>query len=678
MIAVLSKAVQPVTGRSIRWQLALASGLMLFVELALIKWLGENILFLSYFSNFVLLGSFLGIGLGFLHAGRGRAALLPWMPVALAILVGVTLLVPIHVSVPAGSFILVGVSVSGGPAWLVLSIVFLATTVIMGMIGDGVARLFRQFPPLEAYRLDIMGSLAGITLFSVLALLEAPSFAWGLVVAVATAALLRRKLKVLGWVGLIALVVILGREDLTPGVSWSPYYKIGTFPAVTHGYSTPVIYVDGLPHQGINPVAEIEKFGPSAYLQPYAEMAIPPKSVLVIGAGNGKDVAIALAMGAQHVTAVEIDPALEQLGVNLNPDHPYQNPRVSVDIGDGRAFLEQNTQKFDLIILAQTDSITVVSGQSSLRLESYLFTEEAIDSVRRHLTSNGVFAAYNFYWEPWYVDRLANTMHIAFGTQPCVDAEDVAGTLDSLTIGMHSSDVNCSHPWVAQSGSLPAPVTDEYPFGYLETPGIPPLYLITFSLVLLASLLSVRLVGGPLRALFKYTDFFFMGAAFLLLETKSVVEFALLFGTTWFVNAFVFAGVLVSVLLGIEISRKFVVRRYWLLYTLLFASLLLAWLVPEDSLLGFSFWPRLILGVAVSFAPVTIANVIFAQRFRQVGDSIPAFASNLVGAIVGGVLEYVAMLTGYRALVIVVAVLYLLAFTSRRLGARIPLLSRAI
>ena len=192
MIAVASKANQPVTARSLRWQLALASGLMLFVELALIKWLGENILFLSYFSNFVLLGSFLGIGLGFLHAGRGRAALLPWMPVALAILVGVTLLVPIHVSVPAGSFILVGVSVSGGPAWLVLSIVFLATTVIMGMTGDGVARLFRQFPPLEAYRLDIMGSLAGITLFSVLALLEAPSFAWGLVVAVATAALLRR------------------------------------------------------------------------------------------------------------------------------------------------------------------------------------------------------------------------------------------------------------------------------------------------------------------------------------------------------------------------------------------------------------------------------------------------------------------------------------------------------
>ena len=48
-------------------RLVLLSGLMLFVELALIRWTGSNVVFLSYFSNFVLLGSFLGIGLGFLR-----------------------------------------------------------------------------------------------------------------------------------------------------------------------------------------------------------------------------------------------------------------------------------------------------------------------------------------------------------------------------------------------------------------------------------------------------------------------------------------------------------------------------------------------------------------------------------------------------------------------------------
>ena len=49
-----------------RRRLFLGSALMLFLELALIRWLGANIVHLSYFSNFVLLGSFLGIGLGFL------------------------------------------------------------------------------------------------------------------------------------------------------------------------------------------------------------------------------------------------------------------------------------------------------------------------------------------------------------------------------------------------------------------------------------------------------------------------------------------------------------------------------------------------------------------------------------------------------------------------------------
>ena len=51
-----------------RPRLFLLSFLMLFVELALIRWLGANVIYLSYFSNFVLLGSFLGIGIGFLRA----------------------------------------------------------------------------------------------------------------------------------------------------------------------------------------------------------------------------------------------------------------------------------------------------------------------------------------------------------------------------------------------------------------------------------------------------------------------------------------------------------------------------------------------------------------------------------------------------------------------------------
>ena len=78
----------------------------------------------------------------------------------------------------------------------------------------------------------------------------------------------------------------------------------------------------------------------------------------------------------------------------------------------------------------------------------------------------------------------------------------------------------------------------------------------SIALILVASALAVRAISGPFRAMRSSLDLFFMGAAFLLLETKSVVQFALLFGTTWFVNALVFAGILLSVLLAIEVARR--------------------------------------------------------------------------------------------------------------------------
>src|SRR2546425_4885499 len=80
----------------VRVRLVALSFLMLFVELALIRWTGSNVVYLSYFSNFVLLGSFLGIGLGFLRAGRARN-LFPWTPVALAALVCFVRFFPVEI-----------------------------------------------------------------------------------------------------------------------------------------------------------------------------------------------------------------------------------------------------------------------------------------------------------------------------------------------------------------------------------------------------------------------------------------------------------------------------------------------------------------------------------------------------------------------------------------------------
>src|SRR6476469_6411475 len=106
-------------------RLILGSALMLFLELALIRWLGANVVHLSYFSNFVLLGSFLGIGIGFL-VSRKTWSLLPWTAPLLAVLVVVTLVFPVSIQRQGSDVIyFTALRVSGPPVWLALPGIFL-------------------------------------------------------------------------------------------------------------------------------------------------------------------------------------------------------------------------------------------------------------------------------------------------------------------------------------------------------------------------------------------------------------------------------------------------------------------------------------------------------------------------------------------------------------------------
>jgi hypothetical protein len=642
-----------------RLRLVLLSFLMLFVELALIRWTGSNVIYLSYFSNFVLLGSFLGIGIGFLRA-RARVELFSYSPIALDFFVGFVLIFRVEIDRSGSDLIFFGAyRPTGLPLWLMLPVIFGAVATVMATIAEGVARTFSQFEALEAYRLDIAGSICGIAAFSLLSFAWAPPVAWGLVVGVLFALLLpqsaRWTLRAARGVTIIGLVFMLGRESLVPGLSWSPYYKVD----LTQHASGPYRYsidVNGIPHQAIIATADREHANP-LYFRPYQHIAGNSLgNVLIIGAGSGNDVATALAKGAGHVDAVEIDPRLLQLGRQLHPDHPYADPRVDTHVNDGRAFLEQTDARYDLIIFALPDSLTLVAGQSSIRLESYLFTREAFTAARRHLAPGGAFSMYNYYRERWLVDRYAGTLQEVFGAAPCID-DAGAGQLAALTVTLDPGDLTCSTPWSA-AGQVPTPATDDHPFPYLREAGVPPFYLLIIGLILVASLVLVRGVAGSLRPMRSYLDLAAMGAAFLLLETKNVVQFALLFGTTWFVNALVFGGVLLSVLAAIEVARRYRAKRPSLLYLALLAALVVAWFLPAPSLLHLDFWPRLVVGGTVAFLPIFLANLVFARRFRDVGDSTGAFGANLLGAMVGGLVEYVALLTGYQALLLVVAALY--------------------
>jgi hypothetical protein len=639
------------------------SFLMLFVELALIRWTGSNILYLSYFSNFVLLASFLGIGLGFLRTDV-RHDLFRFAPLALAVLIGFVRIFPVQIDRSGTELIFFGAlgAQSGLPPWLTLPVLFLGVAGVMMLIGQGVARTFRRFQPLEAYRLDIIGSIAGIIAFSILSFLGAPPLAWGLVVVVALMLLVEPTSRIWQAPVLAVIVLLLGLESFVPTDSWSPYYKIRL---ITQPSGAVSVFVNGIPHQTME-LAQRRLATVTVYGLVYQRLRATPKNVLIVGAGTGVDVAVALKMGAQHVDAVEIDPRIHAIGVQQNPDHPFQDRRVTSYVNDGRAFLEQTAARYDLILFALPDSLTLVAGQSSLRLESYLFTAEAMQAAQRHLTPSGAFGEYNYYREDWLIDRLAGTLQQVYGHAPCVDSTGKYGRLALLMASASSSALQCPSIWQASSSTIPAPATDDYPFLYLRDRTIPGFYLLTLALILLAALALVRLTAGKLRAMRAYLDLFCMGAAFLLLETKNVVQFALLFGTTWFVNSLVFLGILLAVYLAIEVARRVELGPSWRLYAGLLVALGISWVVQPELLLSLDVVPRFLIAVVVAFVPVFLANLVFAQRFRDVAASNVAFGANLLGAMVGGVLEYVSLITGYRMLLIVVALLYALAFGLQR------------
>ncbi len=639
---------------------------MLFLELALIRWTGSNIVHLSYFTNFVLLGSFLGIGLGFLRVGRTTRQ--PYYsPIVLAALVLIVLFFPVTVNRETeGVLYFTSLSTSGPPAWAILPVIFCAAALVLMGPAELVGRCFPELPRLEAYRYDLIGSLTGIAMFSLLSLAGAPPVAWGLIAACAYGLLLqpRSLARYVVLVALPSLVVVgaLTMETISAGALWSPYYKVTYKRYDFSGVPIMDISVNGIPHQQAIPAVNRLQWE-RQYALPYERAASAGDlgNVLIVGAGSGTDVAIALSKGARHVDAVEIDPKLRELGATFHPDRPYSDPRVTTHITDGRAFLERTDDKYDLILFALPDSLTLVSGASSLRLESYLFTEQAMRAAHDHLKPGGAFSMYNYYREQWLVDRLASTAQAAFGHKPCVD-EVGSGQQAVITAGITEDAQRCASVWSGAKADTPPPAQDDRPFLYLHGRDIPSIYLIALGLILLVSVVSVRAVAGPFRKMRPYADLFLLGVSFLLLETKNVTGFALLFGTTWIVNAIVFAGVLVAVLAAVEVTRRFRMPSLPIMYAILLGGLVLAALVPNSWLLGLPLPLRAVCAVVVAFLPIFAANVVFAKRFADTADATVAFGANLLGAILGGCLEYLSLVIGYEGLLVVAGLLYLGAF----------------
>jgi hypothetical protein len=661
--------------RDPRVRLFLTSATLLFVELLLIRWVPANVVYVGFFNNFLLLASFLGIGIGILLGRRlGASTAVYFAPIAFGLVLFVSL-AQVNVKNELGDL---WFATREGQRldinFFVLPSLLILTTTAMAFLALPLGPLLRAMPPLRAYAFDIGGSMAGIALFAGVSLVGLPPSVWFTIAGVLVAVLTFGGAG--GWQRAIATTALVGAVTLCWGIetiggdTYSPYYRLD----VVHTPRTDVIFVNGVSFQAMFPAdAPKEAYYDQVYRWfPGRAFA----KALIIGAGSGTDVSVALAHGVGAIDAVEIDPGIQAIGRSQHPDHPYADPRVSAIITDGRAFLRNSTERYDLILFAVTDSLTLVSSTSNLRLESFLFTQESFASARDHLAPDGVFVMYNYYRQPWLVQRYANMVAHAFGSAPITrtyptgdfGAAVIADgpLVRSLAGGPPPGDTIEA---VDLSGA-PRPATDDWPFPYLRDPGIASHYLLGLGIMILLAAMGVggtlRYVGLPLRGFgARYAHFFLLGIAFLLLETRSIVTFSLLFGTTWYVNALVFFAILASVLAAVAVNSRLRSRDPRLLYAGLAGSLLLAYLLPPSALLIDPPILRYAIGSVIAFAPVFFANLVFTFSFKDSDAADLAFGANLVGAMVGGVLEWSALVTGYQAVLLVVAGIYVLAWIAR-------------
>jgi hypothetical protein len=693
--------------------LFVSSFLVLFLETAMIRWMPAYVRLLAYFSNFILLASFLGIGLGCLLAASGAPRrssaaknasvgwrLIDWFPgLLLAVIVAVDRL-RLEVAVPSTSslYFTSGTTAPVVPveSTLLLPLLFVAVAALFVAAAHRMGRAFEGRPPLTAYVSNLLGSLSGVAAFAAISWLELPPVVWFGVVAVAALAVMadgRRIVMAVNVVLLAATLIVVYR--MQGGSLWSPYYRITVF----QDRSDTIVEVNHIFHQSMAPVSQKEYF----YQWPYTVFGDSLDEVLVLGAGSGTDVAAALRHGARHVDAVDIDPVILRLGAERHPDKPYSDPRVTVVCDDGRHFLRTTTKKYDLVVFALIDSLTVQSSFSGVRLESYMFTKESFEAVRDHLSPRGVMVLYNYFREKWLVDRLANTAASVFGHDPIGHVHQDRAYLAVMLAGPRATelaapptlpaDVNAYGQPHAPSPARQlvrdasvAPATDDWPFLYLERPGLPRHYVASLGLVLAVSALAVWLtlqilqrgngVGKGFRGAVAKTlpdpifaarwswHFFFLGAGFMLLETKSIVQFALLWGSTWSSASLAIASVLVMALGSALIAGRTPIRRRGLVAVALLALIALNYAVPVGRVAFDTRIAESLFYGALVFSPVFCAGLLFSSSFKESASTATDFGANLLGAMVGGVCEYLSLVAGYQFLLVLVAACYLAALAA--------------
>ena len=680
-------------------RLLLASVLTLFAELAFIRWISVEVRVFAYFKNLALLLCFLGFGLGCALVKQR----LRWMG-ALNAFLGLLLIVRIPgeserlfeglsqaLGGAADADIWLAPVATNWPYFLIAATVsaclFVLIVSVFIPLGQIVSREMDRAPSsLRAYSWNLLGSVIGVVAFLFVSRLMLPPAFWMGAVLVGFAFLQERRRDAALVASLLVPLVLLLHDPAQRDreIVWTPYQQIqyvrhytadgelwGGVMAVNHTLYQRVV---DLSHSFLRrhpQMQDEEKYNP--YNLPF-RFAVPSPKALVVGSGTGNDVAAALRNGSTTVDAVEIDPAILELGKREHPERPYDSPRVNIHLTDARNFLKRTQERYDLILFGLLDSHSQFSTYSNMRIDNFVYTEEAFREAVARLTPDGIIVVKFQVDRAWLGTRLAEMLRDAFGREPLIFKADSSYSLGATCFvnsrGHRVEDALARDPdladFVQRTRLAPIPeavpvTTDNWPYLYQKNYGIPRTYFSVSILVILISVVlyaQVRRVSGPPTS--AYLFFFSMGAGFLLLETQIISRLALFFGTVWQVNGIVITALLLALLAANAIVERVKVPPQSWIWTGLIASLAMAYWFPLDRV---SATPETTGAVAIVVfsIPVLFAGILFSTEFRKTAAPSSALNANVLGAVTGGLLENLSLLFGLRALLIVAMILYCIA-----------------
>jgi hypothetical protein len=318
---------------------------------------------------------------------------------------------------------------------------------------------------------------------------------------------------------------------------------------------------------------------------------------------------------------------------------------------------------------------------TNARLDHYVYTIESIQQAKSRLKDGGVMVLSFEAQKLFIAERIRLALKETFQQEPLVfvipntaygwgGVMFVTGDLDAVqgqlaansALAEYIADLQAATPLTFKDNVKIT--TDDWPYIYLESPSIPSLYFLLIGLMILLFARSYRKWEADPSVTFRGWDFwhfFFLGSAFLLLEVQNISKAAVVLGNTWEVNAVIISGILGMALLANWIAYRFPNLPMPTVYVLLVGSCLGLFFV---DLARFGFLPyaskAIIVGMLTSL-PMLFSGIVFVRSFAAAENKSNALGANLIGALVGALLQSVTFIIGIKALLIVVAVFYLLA-----------------